>query len=319
MRTTLHVMSAAEFPDSLGLRRVGTRDGRSGWESTWRCCGQPFPRSRSRAPSLRAGHRVLGTTDRWTVASPIARCRSASCPGRRVAAHEAPAVRLWREPLPEPRESAIRVVRRYLAAYGPATRDDITQFTSFKVRQIVPALEGAADAHRRGGANALRRSRCTARGRTMRCTGALPARVRLDHPRSSRTGADRPARIPRGGLQHAECDDEETFTVDGFVAGAWRVERKQGRWKVDVEPFSPCRRVRREVDAEGERLVAVSTGPRTRRASGRARARRAGRRGRPARSASPAFGQRDRLRLDRLRHQDAAAAGRAGSTRMQSR
>ena len=50
---------------------------------------------------------------------------------------------------------------------------------------------------------------------------------------------------------------KQTFTVDGFVAGAWRVERKQGRWKVDVEPFSPLpAKWRREVATEAERLVA---------------------------------------------------------------
>jgi hypothetical protein len=48
-----------------------------------------------------------------------------------------------------------------------------------------------------------------------------------------------------------------TFTVDGLVAGAWKVERARGRWKLALEPFEPLpRRVRSEVDAEGERLLA---------------------------------------------------------------
>ena len=46
---------------------------------------------------------------------------------------------------------------------------------------------------------------------------------------------------------------KNTFTVDGFVAGAWRIERK----RIAVEPFAPLpARVRREVDAEAERLLA---------------------------------------------------------------
>ena len=46
---------------------------------------------------------------------------------------------------------------------------------------------------------------------------------------------------------------KNTFTVDGFVAGAWRVEQRG----LVVEPFAPLPpRVRREVDAEGERLLA---------------------------------------------------------------
>ena len=46
---------------------------------------------------------------------------------------------------------------------------------------------------------------------------------------------------------------KNTFTVDGFVAGAWRIEKK----RITVEPFAPLpARVRREVDAEAERLLA---------------------------------------------------------------
>jgi hypothetical protein len=46
---------------------------------------------------------------------------------------------------------------------------------------------------------------------------------------------------------------KNTFTVDGFVAGAWRIEKR----RLVVEPFAPLpARWRREVDAEGERLLA---------------------------------------------------------------
>jgi hypothetical protein len=46
---------------------------------------------------------------------------------------------------------------------------------------------------------------------------------------------------------------KNTFTVDGFVAGAWKVD---GR-RLVVEPFAPLpAKWRREVDLEGERLLA---------------------------------------------------------------
>jgi hypothetical protein len=49
---------------------------------------------------------------------------------------------------------------------------------------------------------------------------------------------------------------KNTFTVDGFVAGAWRIEKG----KLSIEPFAPLpARVRREVDAEGARLAAFYT------------------------------------------------------------
>jgi hypothetical protein len=50
---------------------------------------------------------------------------------------------------------------------------------------------------------------------------------------------------------------KQTFTVDGFVAGAWRIEKNRNRWRLEIEPFAPLpAKVRREVDAEGDRLVA---------------------------------------------------------------
>ena len=48
-----------------------------------------------------------------------------------------------------------------------------------------------------------------------------------------------------------------TFTVDGLIAGSWRAEEARGRLGVRWEPFEPLPvRVRREVDAEAERLAA---------------------------------------------------------------
>jgi hypothetical protein len=45
---------------------------------------------------------------------------------------------------------------------------------------------------------------------------------------------------------------KSTFTVDGFIAGAWRIEK--GRLVLD--PFAPLPlRARREIDEEGARLV----------------------------------------------------------------
>ena len=40
----------------------------------------------------------------------------------------------FRHPLPDAQESSTRVVRQYLAAYGPASREDVVQFTGFGPR-----------------------------------------------------------------------------------------------------------------------------------------------------------------------------------------
>ena len=110
---------------------------------------------------------MLGTDDRWTVAfayRALPFVRTAPV-GEWPHTKPSPFV-LWREPLPDPRESAIRVVRQYLAAYGPATRDDIAQFT---------VLQGAPDRSRRS--KVCRRSP-TSEGRTLFDLPRAPLRGR---------------------------------------------------------------------------------------------------------------------------------------------
>jgi len=47
-----------------------------------------------------------------------------------------------------------------------------------------------------------------------------------------------------------------TFLVDGFAAGAWRIERAKEKATLRLEPFAPLpRAARRELVEEGERLV----------------------------------------------------------------
>ena len=144
-------------------------------------------------------------------------------------------------------------MRQYLAAYGPATRDDIAQYTSFKVRQIVPALEGLPTLPTTRGE---RSSTCRARrgppGDTRAPVRFLPAfdSIILAHRDRSRIV---PPEYVDVVFNKRNATTKNTFTVDGFVAGAWRIERK----RLTIESFAPLpTRVRREVDAEGERLLA---------------------------------------------------------------
>jgi hypothetical protein len=151
-------------------------------------------------------------------------------------------------------------VRRYLAAFGPATRADIAEWSGLRVRDFAPALDALEP---------LRRFR-DERGREL-----------IDLPRSPLPAADTPASVrllPRFDnlvLSHADrtrviSDEhrrvvihgagivEATFLVDGFVAGTWRVEK--GR--VSLEPFAPLpRTTRRELEDEAARLHAWLTRP----------------------------------------------------------
>jgi hypothetical protein len=204
------------------------------------------------------GYRVFETDDRWTVAFAYRALPFVRTAPVGAWPHTKPSpFALWRDPLPDAAESAARVVRDYIAAYGPASRDDVVQFTGFKMRQIDPALAGLrtfADEHGR---------RLFDLPRAPLAPGDGPAPVRflpafdsiiLAHRDRSRIVPDEYIDVV---FNKKNATTKQTFTVDGFVAGAWRIEKKRGRWQLELEPFAPLpAKARREVDAEAERLVA---------------------------------------------------------------
>jgi hypothetical protein len=152
------------------------------------------------------------------------------------------------------------VVRRYLGAFGPATRADIAEWSGLRVVDIAPALEALEP---------LRRFR-DENGREL-----------LDLPRAPRPPADTPAPVrflPKWDntlLSHADRrrvlpeelrkqvigkngDVYQTFLVDGLVAGSWSSDK---RGKVTTAPFAPLpRAARREVEDEAARLEAWLAG-----------------------------------------------------------
>ncbi len=153
-----------------------------------------------------------------------------------------------------PDEARAEIFRRYLAAFGPATRRDIVAWSMMHVPEVQRALD------------LLELSRFRdEQGREL-----------LDVPRALLPGPDTPAPVRflpkwdnvllafadrtrvlperyRKTVIRVNGDVAQTFLVDGFVAGTWRAEN--GR--VAVEPFealSPA--VQREVDEEAARLEA---------------------------------------------------------------
>ena len=184
--------------------------------------------------------------------SRFVRCRSSgripSGPGR---TKPSPWV-LWRQPLPDAMESSARVVRQYLAGYGPASREDVEQFTNFRYRQIDPALEGLRTFVDEAGETLYD----VPRAPLIPSSAVAPVRflpafdsIILAHDR----GRIVPAEYSDVVFNKKNATTKQAFTVDGFVAGAWRVEKQ----RLVVEPFAPLPlKVRREVDAEAARLQA---------------------------------------------------------------
>jgi hypothetical protein len=155
---------------------------------------------------------------------------------------------------PPREEAAAYTVRRYLAAFGPATRADVSQWSGVPVRDLAPGLE------------ALK----------LRILRDEHGRELLDLPRAPVAPADAPAPprlLPRWDelllahkdrtrvlpeehrktVIHKNGDVQQTFLVDGFVAGLWRQEGD----RIVLEPFAPLpRTARRELEEEAARLAA---------------------------------------------------------------
>jgi hypothetical protein len=163
--------------------------------------------------------------------------------------------RLKGEP-PPAAEAFDHLVRRYLGAYGPATKQDIGQWAGIpRLKPIVESLERLSV-----------RTFADERGRILYDLPraplpdpGTPAPVRLvprfdnlvlSHADRSRILGDLPSSriVTNNGLVHA------TILVDGFVAGTWQLERGG----VVLEPFGRLdAETKRALKVEAQRLEAL--------------------------------------------------------------
>ncbi len=160
------------------------------------------------------------------------------------------------EPEPHiPVEARAEIIRRYLAAFGPASRRDIGAWSMMHVPEIQRSLDLLEP---------LRRFRDEQGRELLDVPGAplpdaeTPAPIRF-LPKWDNVllaWSDRTRVLPepyRKTVIRMNGDVAQTFLVDGFVAGTWRAEN--GR--VVTEPFAPLpRSVRSELADEAGRLEA---------------------------------------------------------------
>jgi hypothetical protein len=255
LRGTLHVIARDDFPSVVAAYVEAQRGRTAGLGVDIEKLRASIPAAALTGAELAAlGGLALGTDDRWTVAFALR-----ALPFVRTAPVGAwphtkpPPYALWREPLPEAQESATRVVRAYLAAYGPASREDVAQFTFFKYRQIDPALEGLRTFEDEQGVVLFD----VPRARLAAADAVAPVRFLPAFDSSILAHRNRSRIVPpeyvEAVFNKRNATTKNTFTVDGFVAGAWRVEKK----RLALDPFAPLPpRVRHAVEAEGELLLA---------------------------------------------------------------
>ena len=158
--------------------------------------------------------------------------------------------------LPDREDGAERIVERHLAAFGPATQQDLLRFAGVRVGDLRPGLERLE----------LRTFR-DERGRklldlpkTPLPDGETPAPIRFlpkwDSSILAYAPPERTRILPekfRSTVIRKNGDVLPTVLVDGFVAATWNIDRKRG---LEIEPLRRLTKAERaEIDDEGERLV----------------------------------------------------------------
>ncbi len=151
-------------------------------------------------------------------------------------------------------------VRRYLAAYGPASPTDMQVWCGLtKLGEVFEQLRGSLRVFRaESGAELFDLPDAP------RPPANTPAPVRFlpEYDNLLRSHADRTHVISteaRARLATKNDSPKPTLLVDGVVAGGWRLERRRKTATLVVEPFGALpAAAREEVVAEAERLLAFA-------------------------------------------------------------
>jgi hypothetical protein len=148
------------------------------------------------------------------------------------------------------------VVRRYLRAFGPATRADIADWSGLRVSDFAGALETLEPLRRFRDENG-RELLDLPRAPLPPPETPAPVRFLPKWDNTLLAHADRRRVLPedlRKSVVAKNGDVTQTFLVDGLVAGSWAADKKG---KISLTPFVPLPRVaRRDVEAEAARLEA---------------------------------------------------------------
>jgi hypothetical protein len=165
-----------------------------------------------------------------------------------------PFLRPAEHPLPPRDEAATHLIRRYLAAFGPATRADVSAWSGVPIRDLAPGLESLRlrTFHDERGRELLDLPRAP----LARADVQAPPRLLPRWEELLLAHKDRTRVLPdeyRKQVIAVNGDVRQAILVDGFVAGYW--EQKDDR--VALHPFAPLsRQARRELDDEAGRLAA---------------------------------------------------------------
>jgi hypothetical protein len=267
MRNTLHIAASAEYPAYAAFLRLGRT--RAMWKAYAHLDEQQViadlseflsqPRSND---EIRTRVRSYGGVpeDEWT---PIFFARNLV-----PVIHVAPAGMLWDnrkrprfvvDPRPpaDPIGAAVRAIRRYLGAFGPASRRDVSAWAGVPQRDFADAWDRVQTTSYRD-----------EQGREL-----LDLPVQPLPPASTKLPPRFLARWDQALLAYAERDriippelrplrltlaGDQTVTVDGRVAASWLLRVANDRAQIEIEPHTDIPRSKHAaIRAEGKRMIAI--------------------------------------------------------------
>ena len=277
MRGTLHLLPRADLPVFFGALSTYTHFLKQGWvryfgvtpeevEAVTAALAQVLPGRVLTREALAA--EVAGRTgskkfekllqQSWGVMLKPAAFRGELCfaenDGRRARFTHPGVVKRWGGP-----EACRELARRYLSAYGPATRQDFSAWWGEPVARA-QALLGELDTVEVEveGTRALLLKRDVPRALAARSSTSvrlLPAFDPYVVGAPRRGGLFPPLQRPR--IYRGQGWISATLVVDGRIEGVWRQERKGRKLALRVEPFGrTSANVRSAAAAEAEKLAA---------------------------------------------------------------
>jgi hypothetical protein len=254
MRTTLHIAAASEYPAFAAFSRLGRM---RAWRETYAHLDEEHvvaelsaflaqPREydgvpeNEWAPIMFARHLL-----------PLIQVAPAGLWGNR----KRPRFVVDERPLPDPTQAAVLVLRRYLQAFGPASRRDAAGWSGVPQRDFAHAWERVDPV-----------TCLDERGTELYDLPAQPlppASTKLAPRFLSRWDqallayADRDRIIPPELLPlRLTLSGDQTLTVDGRVAASWWLHKKKDRAQVEIKPHTEIpRRAHASIRAEAKRTA----------------------------------------------------------------
>ncbi len=256
LRGTLHLTTASVYPDVAALVRPGSV---RHWRRSY---GRPGVDTDALARELaeylatpRTAADIRAHVEALTAGALPARALLASAkllvpsvhvpPSGLWREHGLPGLVAWPAPLPSATEASRRLVRSYLAGYGPATRADIGRFAPLRKPELDAALAAIGPLVRLTGEDGRELVDLPRAPRPRDAGRPAPPRLLPKWDSALLSHADRSRILPEAlrarVINPANGDVAATYLLDGVVAGTWRVDRQHDRAVIRLQQLRPGR------------------------------------------------------------------------------